>query len=254
MIRFLFLLLFVSSCTFKKDVVYINNIKDLSSKNINSSILDRTIQVNDILKIDVSSTIVDAALLYNKVSSLGQINSVELLKLEGYTVSDKYVIDFPVLGFLDLKNKTISEIQNEITNKLRDNGHLNDPKVNVRLLNNKFTVIGEVRNPGTFSSLENNISIFQAIGYAGDLTSEAKRNKVQLIREYNGKRSVSILDLTSKELLQDSNFYLYSNDVIIVPPNFNKIKSSGFIGSPQSITSVSSLLLSITTLILLNKN
>ena len=133
---------------------------------------------------------------------------------------------------------------------LLKDGHLSNAVVKVRRLNSKFTILGEVRNPGTFSYFDEKINIFQALGYAGDLTINGKRQEITLIREINGLKKVFEIELTSSNLLDKPYYYLKSNDVIIIKPNFSKIKSAGFIGSASSIASISSLLVSLTLLIL----
>ena len=117
-------------------------------------------------------------------------------------------------------------------------------------VNSKFTVLGEVRNPGTFSYYDRNLNIFQALGYAGDITITGKRKNITLIREENGMRKVYDISLSKSELLNKPYYLIKNNDVIMVKPNFSKVKSAGFIGSPASIASVASLLLSVTLLIL----
>jgi polysaccharide export outer membrane protein len=87
------------------------------------------------------------------------------------------------------------------------------------------------------------------LGYAGDLTIDGKRKDVKLIREENGTREVYTIELTKAELLNSSTYFIKNNDVIIVNPSFSKVKSAGFIGSPASVASIASLLLSITLLI-----
>ena len=144
------------------------------------------------------------------------------------------------------------ELEAEIIKLLVQGQHLLDPLVNVRLLNGKFTVLGEVQKPGTYSFVENRISILQALGYAGDLTIDGVRKEISLIREMDGERNVYTIDLTDTETMDAATFYMQPNDVIIVQPNFRKVKSAGFIGNPSSIASISSLLLSI-TLLLINK-
>ena len=87
------------------------------------------------------------------------------------------------------------------------------------------------------------------MGYAGDLTIDGKRKDVKLIREENGTREVYTIELTKSELLNSSTYFIKNNDVIIVNPSFSKVKSAGFIGSPASVASIASLLLSITLLL-----
>jgi len=244
-------LLMISACTSKKNITYLNGVDKYTNTDISKQKKSYTIQVDDVLRIEIRSMIPEAAIVYNRISH--QINTsitdINLLQLEGYLVSTDYTINFPVLGILEVKG-TILELEKKIAKILLDGGHLVSPTVSARLLNGKFTVLGEVATPGTFTFLENNLTLLQALGYAGDLTIGGKRNDITLIREVDGIRSVRKLDITSKDILDNSAYYIRNNDVIIVNPNYNRIKSAGFIGSPQSIASISSILLSITLLII----
>ena len=170
--------------------------------------------------------------------------------LEGYLVSDNLEINLPVLGVIDVQNLSQHDLEKKITNLLVDQGHLQNPTINITRLNFKFTVIGEVANPGTFSTLDENINLFQAIGHAGDLTINGKRKNIILLRQEKGLQKIFNIDLTKSDIIRRPYFYIHNNDVIIVEPNFSKIKSAGFIGSPASIASISSLLLSITLLLI----
>ena len=178
--------------------------------------------------------------------------TLQSLQLEGYLISNEYHFNFPILGEISVKDKTVEELEAEIIKRLVQGQHLLDPLVNVRLLNGKFTVLGEVQKPGTYSFVENRISILQALGYAGDLTIDGVRKEINLIREMDGERNVYTIDLTDTETMNAATFYMQPNDVIIVQPNFRKVKSAGFIGNPSSIASISSLLLSITLLLINN--
>jgi polysaccharide export outer membrane protein len=97
--------------------------------------------------------------------------------------------------------------------------YLKDPLVNVRFINFKFTVLGEVRNPGTFTLSQQRTTLLDALGAAGDLPRTAKRYDLQLYRDYNGKRRISKIDLTKTSILNNPDlFQVRHNDVIIVQP------------------------------------
>jgi polysaccharide export outer membrane protein len=214
-----------------------------------------TLQPNDILKIDIHSSNNGAAYPYNKLGAFSNRvanATLQTLQLEGYLISSEYNFYFPVLGEISVKDKSVEELKLEIKQLLIQGQHLLDPLVNVRLLNGKFTVLGEVQKPGSYSFVENRISILQALGYAGGLTIDGLRKEINLIREINSERNVYTIDLTDTESMNTESFYIQPNDVIIVRPNFRKIKSAGFIGNPSSIASISSLLLSITLLVINN--
>jgi len=242
--------LMISACTSKRQVVYLKGVEKYANTDITKQRISSTIQADDILRIEVRSMVPEAAIVYNRVpQQTSTVQNINLLQLEGYLVSSNYTINFPVLGVLNVIGTTL-QLEQEIAKKLLEGGHLVNPTVSVRLLNGKFTVLGEVAKAGTYTFLEKNLTVLQALGYAGDLTISGKRNNITLIREVDGIRSTTKLDLTSKDLLDNPAYYIKNNDVIIVNPNFNRIKSAGFIGSSQSIASISSILLSITLLII----
>mgnify|MGYP001457925777 CR=1 FL=1 len=244
--------LMISACTSKRQMVYLKGIENYTNTDIKKQKTSSTIQADDVLRIEVRSMIPEAAIVYNRVpQQANTAQNINLLQLDGYLVSSDNTINFPVLGVLNVAGTTL-ELEHEITKKLLEGAHLVNPTVSVRLLNGKFTVLGEVAKAGTYTFLEKNLTVLQALGYAGDLTISGKRNNIILIREIDGIRSTVKLDLTSKDLLDNPAYYIKNNDVIIVNPNFNRIKSAGFIGSPQSIASISSILLSITLLLINN--
>lgn len=240
--------LLLNSCANKKDILYLQNAEAYNNSAIKYS--SPAIQPNDILKITVGTLESDASIPYNR-STYGpsEGGNVGAMQLEGYMVTEDHTINFPVLGEISTIEKTPLQLQNLITNLLEDGGHLKNPTVNVRVLNSKVTVLGEVNGPGTFMFTEQNISLLQALGYAGDLTINGKRDDILIIREANGLRQITHVDLTSAQLLDSPFFNIKSNDVIIVNPNEPKIKSSGFVGNIGSLISVISILLSTIILI-----
>jgi polysaccharide export outer membrane protein len=242
------LFLILSSCASKKEILYLQDSAKYNETALNYSI--PKIQPNDILKIEIGALIQESAIPYNKSkAAIGGGQSIELLQLEGYLVSEAQTINFPVLGLVSTKDRTIKELEEELKKELEGGGHLKEPSVNIRLLNAKVTILGEVNSPGVYNFTEQNITLLQALGYASDLTINGKREDVKLIRESNGNRTITHIDLTSSEFL-DSEFYLIKpNDVIIVNPNAPKVKSAGFVGNTATVISVISILLTTVVLI-----
>ncbi len=241
------LVILLQSCMSKKDVLYMQDVNTVDSSAISFS--ETTIQANDILKIVIGSLVPEAAVPYNKISSgTLQANNIDIMKLEGYVVSQEQSIQFPILGTLSVKNKTTNQLSNHIKSLLEDGGHLTNPTVDIRVLNSKFTVLGEVKNPGTFNHTETNLTILQALGYAGDLSINGKRDDVVLIRELDGVRKISHIDLTTSDWLSDDLYQIKPNDVIIVSPNKREVNSSGLIDT-GTLLSIASLTLSVVILL-----
>ncbi len=112
--------------------------------------------------------------------------------------------------------------------------------MDVRLLNSKFTVLGEVKNPGTFNYTEANLNLLQAIGYAGDLTINGQREDVLLMREVDNKRQINHINLKTADWMTTDLYQIRPNDVIVVNPNQRVVKGSGLVdtGTFLAITSI----------------
>ena len=241
-------LFFFSSCVSKKELLYLQDIKNYNNSQVISS--QNILQENDILKIDVTSLEMNASIPFNRSSiSNGFGNNLQLLQISGYLVSPKKTINFPILGEISVEGKTIIDLEKYLKEILKSEGHLINPNVTVRLLNSKVTILGEVNRPGTYTFTEKNISLLQAIGLAGDLTIDGNRIDIVLIRESDGQRTTTKLDLTSSSFLISSYQYIQPNDVIIVNPNSKKVTSAGLIGNISTFLSIASILLSTIILI-----
>ncbi|WP_179343801.1 polysaccharide biosynthesis/export family protein [Winogradskyella ursingii] len=241
-------LLLLCSCASKKEVLYLQDADSVNNSTLKYT--NATIQPNDILKITVESIVPEAALLYNKnAAQTVQNQNLQLLQLEGYLVSINNTIDFPVLGKISTAQKTTQELADAITNQLVDGEHLSDPIVDVRLINAKVTVLGEVNKPGVYNFTEQNITLLQALGYANDLTINGERTDILITREVDGVRRIAHIDLTSADFLNSEFYFIKPNDVIVVNPNNPQVKRAGFIGDVGTVLTIASLALSITILL-----
>ena len=234
-------LLTMSACSSKKDLIYFSDINVSEQDEIVFS--PGKIKVNDILSIVVSSSSPELAMVYNANQNTSPFT--------GYLVTIDGTIMLPILGKIKVQDLTLLELENELVKRLIEGNHLSNPIVTVRLTNAKFTVLGEVRNPGTYTFNEQNISILQALGYAGDLTIHGKRQDLLIIREENNKKTYKTIDLTSKKWFNSPYYYIKPNDVIYVNPNNAKVTSSGYIGSFGNLLAVFSI--AISTILLLTK-
>ena len=132
--------------------------------------------------------------------------------------------------------------------ELVSKGQLLDPIVSIRIINAKITILGDVVSPGTYAFTEQNITLLQALGYAGDLTIGAKRNDILIIREQDGVRTYGHIDLTKTDWFDSPYYYVKQNDVIYVNPNGPKVKASGYV---TNLTGLFSVVFTALTLVLL---
>jgi polysaccharide export outer membrane protein len=202
------------------------------------------LQPNDIVSVKVTADVPELALAYN-ISPTSQ-NAVQggAMQLQGYLIANDGTINIPILGLQQLAGLTLEQAEKQIQEALISKGYLKNPVVVCRLLNAKFTVLGEVSAPGTYTFFENNLTLLQALGLAGDLTINGVRKKITIIRTENGKQTFGTIDLTKNDWLATPYYFVKPNDVIIIDPNTAKVKSAGLIGNPGNLISVISVLLS----------
>jgi len=235
-------LILLQSCVTKKQMLYLQDLDTVSGQEVTYN--NHTLQVDDILKISVGALMPEAALPYNNITSGSVVaNNIDVMRLDGYLVSQNSTINFPVLGELSVKEKTAKELENDIKQLLVDGGYLINPTVTVRLLNAKVTILGEVKMPGTFSFTENNISLLQALGLAGDLTINGSREDVVVLRRIDGVQTTERINLTSASFLSGPYQMVKPNDVILVSPNSAKLKTAGYVGNISAILGITSVIL-----------
>ena len=219
------------SCVNTKKAAYFYGIGDTTISASYSKIPEPVIYRNDILTISVSSPNPEADIIFNAPNMLGTqgggMGGVGAIASQttGYLVSPEGNIQFPVIGNIKAAGLTKTESKDLITKELVDRKLLIDPVVNIRIINFRITIMGEVRNPTVVSVPSEKISILEALGMAGDLTVFAKRDNILLIREINGEKTVRRLNLNSKSLLESPYYYLKSNDVIYVESNAARLSS-----------------------------
>ncbi len=242
---YLVILVFVSSCTSQKKILYLSNLDTTSVEQFHT--LERPeyrIQYQDILYVNISTLNQEMNTLLNPGSQSYAVNlfrDERSIYIFGYTVSDSGTISIPILGDIPVYGLTLAEVKNTI--QKRANDLLKDATVNVRLLSYKFTVIGEVNRPGTYTNYNNQLTVLEAIGTAGNITDFGNRNQVLVVRPTKEGSQTFRIDLQDKNLLQSKGYFLLPNDVVIVEP----IKSKPF---QLNIPTMSLVLSTISTLML----
>jgi len=217
------------SCVDTRKAVYFSNIKD-SNIPAAAQDLEPVIQLNDIVAINVSSLNPEASLIFNTAKNTGNVTGNGATSVSGeangYLVNPDGTIQFPVLGSLKVVGITKSQLKEQITKSLLEKKLLVDPIVDIRFVNFRVTVLGEVSRPAVVNVPNEKISILEAIGMAGDLTIYANRENVLLIREVAGNKEIKRLNLNSNEIFTSPYYYLRSNDIIYAEPNKTKVRST----------------------------
>ena len=142
----------------------------------------------------------------------------------GYQVDENGNIRFQGIGLIHVEGLTKAQLKDTLD--IRLSPFLQHPYSNIRFLNYKFTMLGEVTRPGLVSIPGERINLLEAIALAGDLTFYGRRDNVLVIRENNNKREFARLDLTKPDIMKSPYFYLQQNDIVIVEPNKRKVAAN----------------------------
>lgn len=243
----------LSSCVSTRNLVYMQGAFDTARlSQVNA--IEPVIRKGDILSIIVYSDNPEATRIYNQslvatgnpnvmgTSGIIQAQGGSAPSAPGYEVDQKGDIVFQGLGHLHVEGLTKAALKDTLDDRLTP--FLQHPYYNIRFLNYKFTMLGELGKPGIITIPGERINLLEAISLAGDLTFYGRRDNVQVIRESNNKREFARLDLTKPEIMKSPYFYLQQNDIVIVEPTRKKVAATDqtFARNLAIVTSITSLI------------
>jgi polysaccharide biosynthesis/export protein len=242
----------ITSCTTQKKLAYLNNLSETGGEELFTMVIpDYKIQPRDILYITIKSITPDGTIV--DFLSSARSNSGNYITqgesgsyLFGYDVNNEGGIVLPAIGKVRVIGLTLEEIRKQIQASV--DKVFNMTTVECKLLSFKFTVIGEVKTPGTYINYNNYLTVLEAIGRAGGISEFGKRDRVLVIRPTDKGTKTYMLNLQDKSILNSGAYFLLPNDVVIVEPQRNKIFSMNL---PTVSFIVSALTSAITTTLLL---
>jgi polysaccharide biosynthesis/export protein len=245
----IFILLYFSSCRSTRDMKFFKNLSNNELVQATGQAPVYKIKTDDNLYIDIQSTNPELDKLFSSEKSNGfnggtQSNYGDLTSqyINGYQVNTKGTITLPIMGQIEVVNKTEEEAQEAIQKKV--NEYFEEANVRVKLLTYKVSILGEVRNPGTYHNYNKTLTILEALSMANGTTDIATVRNVLVVRPTeNGNKSFRV-DLTGKNAMKSEAYYLMPNDVVYVGPDRYK-------NFPLNSTAFSLTLSAITTTILL---
>lgn len=218
----------LTSCVSTKNAVYFNNVNDTTVKTVNTA-FEPLIQKNDILQITVSSLNPQEAVIYNLPNANtggAAAGTGGTAAGTGFLVDQQGFIRYPVFGQIKVEGLTTKALTDTLRNQFEVRKLLLNPVVNVRFLNYRVTVLGEVAKPTVVNVTNEKISILEALGMAGDITVYGKKDNVMLIREVEGERTIKRLNLNEGTIFTSPYYFLQPNDIVYVEPNKSRVASA----------------------------
>ena len=250
-INFFVLLFLCFSCASRKDIVYYQNIDGMNAQQ-NANSYEVKIQPDDLLMIIVSAEDPEIALPFN-LTSITMPSATNLLATTGQQTIQSYLVDrngnieFPVLGKLQVGGLSRTEVLQSLKDKI--GVYIKNPIINLRIMNFKISLQGEVSVPGTYSVTSERVTLIEALSMAKDLTIYGKRHNILVIREINGIKSYNRVDITKADFINSPFYYLAQNDVVYVQPNNVKVNAAAVGPNTSVIISAISILISLSVLL-----
>lgn len=247
-------ILIASSCTSSKKLSYLNNLPETGGEEtFTMDVPDYKIQPRDILYITIKAMTPDGMItdFLGGNRTMGTSNYMQNEAgqyLLGYDVNSEGNISLPAMGKIFVAGLTLEEAKENI--QMLADKNFNNSYVECKLLSFKFTVVGEVRTPGTYINYNNYLTVLEAIGRAGGIGDYGRRDRILVIRPVDGGTKTYTLNLQDKKLLSGEAYFLLPNDVIIVEPESKKIFNLNLPTFSFILTSVTSVI--TTTLLLIN--
>lgn len=251
---FLFMLMIVASsltsCVSQKKMLYFQNetmLNDSTFTSIeyeNERHFDYKVQPGDILYIKVASLDEKFAAYFNTMNGNSVNTNNSSIYLNGYNVDAEGYIELPIVGRVQVKDYTVSEIQTKVQSSM--NEYLKETVVYVKLGSFNLTILGEVARPGQYQVYQSDINIFQAIALAGNATDFANKSKVKIIHQTPKGSQIVRININDADVLSSPHYYLKPNDIVYIEPL--KSKQYGFTTVPYgTIFSAISLIITCIT-------
>ena len=247
----------LASCNAQERVLYLQDVENGSEISLPENYLIHlkpldqiTVVVNSKnpeLAVPFNTSTSYSSLTGNTVSSSATSSSLQIL-----TVDDRGYIDMPIIGEIKCAGKTREELENDIEQKIKDGGYIADPKVNVRFADLTISIIGEVTRPGRYDIKKDQLTIFEALALAGDMTIYGNRTNVSVIRKIEGsdKNQIYQVNLLSADAMTSPAYYLQQGDVVYVQPNKYKAATAEINQNRTFWLSIVSTLITATSLTL----
>ena len=248
------LIIIAASCSTQEELSYLNNLYELGGEDyFPMEVPDYKVQPRDILYVTVKAQTPEGALtemLLDKNSQSGNYMSggEGTAYLMGYSIDPEGVVTIPLLGKIPVAGMTVFEIHDLFQEKV--DSLFRHAYVQVKLMSYKFTVIGEVRAPGSYVNYNDQLTVLEAIGRAGGIAETGTKEDILVIRPIGDKTYTYHIDLQDKSLLASPAYFITPNDVVIVQPNPKKTFNVNLPTYAFIITTVTSAL--TTTLLLID--
>lgn len=258
LLLFLIVVVCATSCVSTKQLTYL---QESNSNTDTLAILRKRqqpyrLQINDLLSIRVKALDQETVGIFNPISDANpNATGEERLYYDGFVVDDHGNIRIPSLGEMNVLGYTVDEVRLKLEEILLKDYFKAEANVfvTVKLAGIRYTINGEIGNPGSKIIYRDQVSIMEAIANSGDIAITGDRTDVIIIRQYPAGQKVHHIDLTRLDAMNSPYYYVKPNDLILINPLPQKSLGTGTTGL-QSFTTILTIVTALaTTILLFNK-
>jgi polysaccharide biosynthesis/export protein len=125
-------------------------------------------------------------------------------------------VRLPQVGSVKLAGLNVKEATQQLEKAYSK--YIQNPVINIRVLNNQVTVLGEVRSPGIYLFSADHVRLADIVGKAQGFTDFAKTKKIKIIRNTDQMT----IDFTNSTSASAPELTIYPGDIIYIPPTGGK--------------------------------
>lgn len=251
----LVMLLLMVGCNAQRNVLYLQDMESGAEISLPENYLIR-LKPYDQITVVVNSKNPELAAPFNSSTSYNALSGTHAnatyseSNLQTLTIDSEGYVTLPVIGKIACAGLTRQQVESAIEARIREEGYIQDPHVNVRFAEFTVSVVGEVLRPGRYNISKDQITIFDALALAGDMTIYGNRETVAVVREREGKNVIMKIDLRSADCFSSPCYYLEQNDIIIVSPNKYRAATAEINQNRSFWISLTSTAIALATLLL----
>ncbi|HAS59471.1 MAG TPA: sugar transporter [Algoriphagus sp.] len=260
---FFLMLLMATGCISNKRITYLQNLSDSTSYALDEFIpfaevdYKYVLQPFDIVEIDFASSDEELTTAFTFQNSrgggLGMMGGgggqgSDPLYFRGFSIDQAGYVEVPKLGKIKIAGLTEEEAKEKIQSGINE-FFKEEVFVRLRIAGIRYTTLGEFNSVGVKIIYKNRATIFDALANSGETTLLGKKNKLFIIRQYDGGSKIHQINLNDRALLASPFYFIQPNDILYMEPM--KIRQ---IGSADNLASGLALFggLLASTLLLLN--
>jgi polysaccharide export outer membrane protein len=132
-----------------------------------------------------------------------------------FQVDEDGTVTLPVIGHVQVIGLTRQEATKKIEG-LYSSALLKNPIIELKIVNLKVTILGEIKTQGNFPLLKDKTTLIEMIGQAGGLTEKANAKNIEIIRGSQTHPVITWVDMSNINSLSDPATILQNDDIIYI--------------------------------------